>query len=457
MEGRMFRIRTGSSPSMRAHARRVELRAKRLELVEVVRPAAAASLLELLDLIHELLVEGQRDPTAPPFIDHPADHVVDLGRTLAHREIAPGARPHLHLRAGRIGEAIEHRPRLGLLGRVARPHLQRLERAEALELHAGRERGADALADQRHEQRLVAGIAEGVGEGCVADCLGEEQRAVDLLRPEVADDVAGDVRLDRVGEQPLDARQPFADAAVHFADPDVAVAALLDVAGPLPVHIEQGGNGNIWIGEMDGRISERLPRIQRLLAYSVKAHITSNIVGYLWSKQVDCSLLFAHAVGDATFADTFSNARYQPLLVALVGEGVGAALAAGVKLEGFGAFEPLKMRPRNAAEEAEARAVLDRFADSTRSQVKVRSGPWRDLAVRKRPTEVDHMVGWVIGEGRRRGIAMPLNEQLVQQVKELEQGKRSRGLHNLDELEGFARSSTRRAWALIDRERPMRI
>ena len=204
-----------------------------------------------------------------------------------------------------------------------------------------------------------------------------------------------------------------------------------------PGHIEQGGFGNIWIGEMDGRISERLPRIQRLLAYSVNAHITSNIVGYLWSKQVDCSLLFAQAVGDATFADTFSNARYQPLLVALVGEGVGAALAAGVKLESFGAFEPLKMRPRTANEEAEARAVLDRFADSTRSQVKVRSGPWRDLAVRKRPTEVDHMVGWVIDEGRRRGVAMPLNQQLVQQVKELEQERRSRGLHNLDELEAL--------------------
>ena len=34
-----------------------------------------------------------------------------------------------------------------------------------------------------------------------------------------------------------------------------------------------------------------------------------------------------------------------------------------------------------------------------------------------------------------RRIPMPLNEELVKQVKELEQGRRSRGLHNLDELE----------------------
>jgi 2-dehydropantoate 2-reductase len=204
-----------------------------------------------------------------------------------------------------------------------------------------------------------------------------------------------------------------------------------------PGHIEQGGSGSIWIGELDGRISERLARIRKLLSHSVTAHITDNVIGFLWSKQIDCSLLFAQTVGDQTFADTFGNARYQPALTALVGEGVGVALAAGVKLESFGAFEPLKLRPRTPAEEEEARAVLNRFAEQTRSQIKVRSGPWRDLAVRKRPTEVDHMVGWVIGEGRGRGIALPLNEALVRQVKELENGTRQRGLHNLDELEAL--------------------
>jgi len=213
-----------------------------------------------------------------------------------------------------------------------------------------------------------------------------------------------------------------------------------------PGHIEQGGMGNIWIGEWDGRAAtertqggsaERLSRIRQLLSHAVNAHITDNITGYLWSKQIDCSLLFAQTVGDQTFADTFGNPRYQPVLTALVGEGVGVALAAGVALESFGAFEPLKLRPRTADEEREARAVLNRFADQTRNQIKVRSGPWRDLAVRSRPTEIDYMVGWVIGEGRRRGIAMPLNEALVQQVKDLERGTRSRGLHNLDELEAL--------------------
>jgi 2-dehydropantoate 2-reductase len=211
-----------------------------------------------------------------------------------------------------------------------------------------------------------------------------------------------------------------------------------------PGHVEQGGFGHIWIGALEsggeaapGQRQEHLSRIQQLLAHSVNAHVTDNIIGYLWSKQIDCSLLFAQAVGDQTFADTFGNARYQPVLTALVGEGVGAAVAAGVKLESFGAFEPLKLRPQTPRQEDEARAVLNRFADQTRNQIKVRSGPWRDLAVRKRPTEIDHMVGWVIAQGQRLGVPMPLNEALVRQVKELERGTRDRGLHNLDELEAL--------------------
>jgi len=118
------------------------------------------------------------------------------------------------------------------------------------------------------------------------------------------------------------------------------------------------------------------------------------------------------------------------------------AQAAGITPRGFDGFDPLAMRPRTEAEVTEARAVLDRFTAYCRGLVKVRSGPWRDLAVRKRPTEVDHMVGWVIAEGRARGVAMPLNERLVAQVKEIERGARQRGLHNLDELERSDRNGT---------------
>ncbi|MBW2149007.1 MAG: 2-dehydropantoate 2-reductase [Deltaproteobacteria bacterium] len=218
---------------------------------------------------------------------------------------------------------------------------------------------------------------------------------------------------------------------------DKVVAAFVNFGADWhgPGHIEHGGPGGFYLGEIDGSLTDRIDRLQRLLSNVHSVHVTDNIFGYLWAKQIDCSLLFAQAVTDETMADVFSNKRFQPLLIALLGEGVMAARAAGVRLESFDTFEPLKMQPSNEDEMAAARAVLDRFADRCRSRVKVRSGPWRDLAVRRRPTEIDHLVGWVISEGKKRGIAMPLNEHLVAQVKEIEQGKRRRGLHNLEDLE----------------------
>lgn len=203
-----------------------------------------------------------------------------------------------------------------------------------------------------------------------------------------------------------------------------------------PGHIENGGGaGSICIGEMDGSLTDRLYRLQRLLSNLHPVRVTGNIFGYLWAKQIACSILFAQAVTDETKADVFSNKRFQPMLIALAGEAVKVAQAVGIKLESFDAFEPLKMLPGNKTEMMEAMAVLDGVAAHHRKRVKVRTGFWRDLAVRRRPTEIDYLTGWVISEGRKRGISMPLNEYLVAQVKEIEQGKRQRGLHNLEELE----------------------
>ncbi len=84
---------------------------------------------------------------------------------------------------------------------------------------------------------------------------------------------------------------------------------------------------------------------------------------------------------------------------------------------------------------AEARAVLDRMAAARAGRVKQRSGFWRDMAVRHRPTEVDYLTGWVVAEGQRLGVPTPLNRHLVAMVKEIERGERQRSLDNLEELE----------------------
>ena len=66
------------------------------------------------------------------------------------------------------------------------------------------------------------------------------------------------------------------------------------------------------LGELNGRITPRLRRVHQLLSHSVTPHLTDNIYGYLWAKQIDSSLLYAQASTNETMSDTYADPRYQP-------------------------------------------------------------------------------------------------------------------------------------------------
>jgi 2-dehydropantoate 2-reductase len=221
--------------------------------------------------------------------------------------------------------------------------------------------------------------------------------------------------------------------------PERTVASFINYSADWqePGHVEHGGNGAFYIGETDESLSERLYELQNLLSVVVPVCVTDNIYGYLWAKQIELSILFAQAVTDLSMPEILGGRLYQPLLIALIGEGAGVAQAAGIRLESFDLFEPKKMRPRDETKAQLAFAVLDRMAARYRKRVKQRSGPWRDLAIRKRKTDVDYMIGWVIAEGKKLEIDLPLNDCLFDQVKEIEAGVRNLGLDNFEELESL--------------------
>ena len=62
------------------------------------------------------------------------------------------------------------------------------------------------------------------------------------------------------------------------------------------------------------------------------------------------------------------------------------------------------------------------------------SGIWRDLAIRKRPTEVDAQLGIVVTLGAEAGVATPITARLVELIHEVEQGVRPQSTDTLDAL-----------------------
>jgi 2-dehydropantoate 2-reductase len=59
---------------------------------------------------------------------------------------------------------------------------------------------------------------------------------------------------------------------------------------------------------------------------------------------------------------------------------------------------------------------------------------WRDLAVRKRKTEVDGIIGETVRQGEKLGISLPRLKRLMEMIHEMEDGKRIMDFKNFKEL-----------------------
>jgi len=200
-----------------------------------------------------------------------------------------------------------------------------------------------------------------------------------------------------------------------------------------PGVIHYGGRGAIVLGELDGRITPRVETLrQTLLDFDDRAIITSNIWGYLWGKEAYGAMLFATALTDESIADCLALPAYRELFIALAREVLAVAVAQGVTPEGFNGFDPATYLP--GADPTTAIHSLDELVAFNRRSAKTHSGIWRDLAVRKRRTEVDAQIGIVAELGAQVGVLTPLISRLVELIHEIEDGTRPQSLATLDLL-----------------------
>ena len=194
-----------------------------------------------------------------------------------------------------------------------------------------------------------------------------------------------------------------------------------------------GGRGAVVVGELDGASSDRIATIHRLFRhFDPDAVATPNIWGYLWAKLIYGALLFATALTDDSIADVLATDRYRPMLTRLAHEVVAVSRAEGIRLEAFNGFDPSAFLPEAAP--AETARSFDEMVAFNRRSAKSHSGIWRDLAVRKRRTEVDAQLGPVVEAGRRHGVPTPITAGIITRIHDIEEGRRGLGRAALDEL-----------------------
>ena len=200
-----------------------------------------------------------------------------------------------------------------------------------------------------------------------------------------------------------------------------------------PGVILRGNRGSVVVGELDGARTQRTRSVHELLClFEPDAVLTDNIWGYLWGKLAYGSMLFATALSGDSIADVLDSKEHRPLLIELAREVLAVAAARGVRHEAFDGFDPAPFMP--GASEAGARASLDALVRFNRASAKTHSGVWRDLAVRKRRTEVDAQIAPIVTLGAEVGIHTPRTRRLVALIHDVEEGRRSQGRVTLDAL-----------------------
>lgn len=199
-----------------------------------------------------------------------------------------------------------------------------------------------------------------------------------------------------------------------------------------PGIIEYGGVGSLYIGEIDGKESKRVNELRDKLQCWGDAKATQNIFGYLWSKLAYGAMLTATALTNNEIADFFEDRKYHHLLNEIGKEVLQVADSQGITPEPFDNWVPAFLYPQKKAQDLENSYF--NIAHKLRGYTKTRTGIWRDLAVRKRKTEVAEQLTPVILLGEKSGYDMPLVRKILAMIQEIEEGKREMSLENIDEL-----------------------
>ncbi len=194
-----------------------------------------------------------------------------------------------------------------------------------------------------------------------------------------------------------------------------------------------GNRGAVIVGEIDASVRDRTRQMHLdLQVFEPDAVLTDNIWGYLWGKLAYGSMLFATALTTDSMTANFADPQRFVVFDQLAREVMAVASARGVVPVGFNGFDPACFAP--GAPTAGAMVSVAALAEFNRHTAKTHSGIYRDLAVRKRKTEVDPQIGVIAELGREVGIPTPAIRCLVGLIHDIEEGRRPMAQETFDAL-----------------------
>lgn len=175
------------------------------------------------------------------------------------------------------------------------------------------------------------------------------------------------------------------------AQPVAAAVVYVATAMAGPGHVRHFGRGDLLIAPSP--VSERLAL--ELAAAGIPTQVSGNVRGALWAKLViNCAYNALSAITQQPYGWLVQQDGASAVIADLVAECQAVAQADGVRMDG------------------DVHAAVRGIAQSMPGQL---SSTAQDLA-RGRPSEIEHLNGYVVRRGAALGLATPVNRALLVQI-----------------------------------------
>jgi len=231
---------------------------------------------------------------------------------------------------------------------------------------------------------------------------------------------------------PIVASMAGASRAVGLVMSRIGVA--LWKPGQVERGMERGRGGStshivFRAGEHDGRITARVKDLAEMLSVVDGAQVTDNLWGERWAK------LSMNAMGNPVTGmsglgslEVASSEVGRAISIHLAAESARVGLTLGYRIPKFNNAEAEQWADANRRETYEALDTLLTPAAGRRENW--RASMAQDMA-KGRPTEIDHMNGHVVAQGRTCGVATPVSEATIEMIHEIERGARKQAPENI--------------------------
>lgn len=199
-----------------------------------------------------------------------------------------------------------------------------------------------------------------------------------------------------------------------------------------PGEVEITSKGEFVIGNIDNRPDQQLLLLKKILSTVLPVEISENIRSNLYSKLIVNSCITSiGAICGLNLGEMLSIKKVRNIFREIMHEALTVANAMGFNVEVYAGRLNYHwfLQETNPLVNFMQHLLIRIIGFKYR---KLKSSSLQSLE-RGKPTEIDYLNGYIARNGREHNIPTPLNDKIIQIVKDIEAGKRQIALNNLDD------------------------